>query len=74
MNFKKQTAEQHDSRSHLIKGKLLHVPICLCTEKKKISPESMKKLIRGKDNHSENGMSGRRTYFSLYVLQQICTM
>ena len=34
----------------------------------------MKKLIRGKDNHSENGMSGRRTYFSLYVLQQICTM
>ena len=37
MNFKKQTAEQHYSRSHLIKGKLMHVPICLCTEKKNVS-------------------------------------
>ena len=52
----------------------MYLYVCLNKKKKKISPESMKKLITGKDNHSEKGMSGRRTYFSLYILQQIFTV
>lgn len=54
MNFKTQSAEQYHSMSHAVCiGKVLHRPVCLHMES--ISPESLKKLMRGNKNQSMKG-------------------
>lgn len=69
MNFKTQSAEQYYSMSHTVcTVKVLYIPVCLHVER--ISPESLKKLMRGNKNQSMKRRNAAGTDFPPHTLQR----
>lgn len=63
MNFKTQSAELYYSMSHtslVCTGKVLYIPVCLHIQR--ITPENMKKLMRGNKNQSMKGQNAREDW------------